>query len=91
MSPPRLNEKGREKANADQEGSEISALSGNVVYGHVHKDMHVCAVCVRWYVLGCIYVLGLNMHKEDKIKLIVLILVLNEKQACFITIFISIK
>ena len=31
------------------------------------------------------------MHMEDKIKLIVLILVLNEKQACLITIFISIK
>ena len=51
--------------------------------------VYILYVC--WYVLGCIYVLSLNMHMEDKIKLIVLILVLNEKQACFVTIFINIK
>lgn len=69
----------------------VLSVEISFIYGHVHKDTCVCTVCVCWYVLGCIYVLRLNMHMEDKIKLIVLILVLNERQPCFVTIFINIK
>lgn len=72
---------GKEKANTNQEVSEASACVEMSYMGIVHKDTHIYCMC--WYVLGCIYVLSLNMHMEDKIKNS-FDLALNEKQACFL-------
>lgn len=47
-------ERRREKANTNQEGSEVSALCGDVIYGHVHRTrVYILYVC--WYVFRGVF------------------------------------
>lgn len=44
-----------------REVSEVSALCGNVIYGHVHKDAHVYTVCVL-VCIGVYYLCSKSEH-----------------------------